>query len=221
MAGARGVAGIADRLRRLLDLDADIAAIDARLRRRLDRIPSMAGVRVPGAWDRFELCVRAVLGQQITVAAARTIVGRLCRQFGRPVERLADPRFTHLFPTPEALADAPIERIGVPGKRAECVRGVARAVADRSLSLDDADTSALCEQLLALPGIGAWTVGYVRMRGFKDPDAFPAGDVALESAARALGIAKSRRELLATAEGWRPWRAYAAVRLWRFLETRR
>lgn len=217
---ALSISPIAKRVQMLLDVDADMQAIESTLNadERLKRLTDMEGVRVPGAWDPFELGVRAILGQQVTVGAARTLVGRLCSAFGRRIDDEESETFAHLFPTPDALAEAEIEIIGVPRRRADGVRALARAVASGDLQLDPrADAQAVGNQLRALPGIGNWTVKYMRMRAFKDPDAFPAEDVALVKAARSLDIASSVSELQQAAERWRPWRAYAAVRLWRSL----
>ena len=213
---------IVERIRAMMDVDADMGAIEPTLHAEGAWPVDMAGVRVAGAWDPFELTVRAILGQQVTVAAARTLTGRLCRRYGKPIEtQQEESLLTHLFPAADALAEADIGAIGVPGKRAETIRVLARSVVEGDIQLDaHTDLEDAEERLLRLPGIGRWTVGYVRMRAFKDPDAFPAGDVALVKAARTLGIASSAKELQAAAERWRPWRAYAAVRLWRTLAYR-
>ena len=183
----------------------------------------MAGVRVPGTWDPFELCVRAIIGQQVTVAAARTLLGRLCEQFGEAQGTLITGTTEALprsFPKPDTLAEADIAKIGIPRRRAESVRALAFAVANGDIALNALNRRQdLEQQLLELPGIGRWTVGYIGMRALKNPDAFPAGDVALLKAARALDIASSSAELERAAERWRPWRAYAAVRLWRSLRS--
>lgn len=196
---------IVSRVRRLFDLDADPMAIVSSLRADPVLMPLVRkrpGLRVPGAWDTFELTIRAVLGQQVSVRGASTLAGRLVERFGRP---LATPTggVTHLFPRAEDLAEADVGCIGIPGKRAETVRSVATVAADGRL---EAPTLLLC----ALPGIGEWTAGYVAMRAFGDPDAFPAGDLVLLRAASAA----SPRELERRAERWRPWRAYAAMHLW-------
>ena len=215
--------GVDSRVRAMLDLDADMKDIESRLR--AAPLPSplaqqMAGVRVPGAWDPFELGVRAILGQQITVKAARTLAGRLCHRFGRRVERkgIDSEEPWRAFPTPDSLAEADIGVIGIPRRRAETVRAFARVVADQHIVFHaDSDLDELERQLLALPGIGKWTVGYMRMRAFKDPDAFPQGDVALVKAANLLGIASDAAQLERASQRWRPWRAYVAVRLWHSL----
>ena len=206
------LAAIAERCRAVLDLGADPARIAQTLAADSTLAPLVAarpGIRVPGAWDGFELVVRAVLGQQVSVRGATTLAGRLAVRFGEP---LPAPRgsITHLFPEPDSLAGAAIEAIGIPSARAETIRLLARAVAAGQLRLEPSspfeETRA---RLRAIPGIGDWTVEYVAMRALRDPDAFPAGDLGLR---RALGIGP--RDVLARGDAWRPWRAYAALHLW-------
>ncbi len=175
------------------------------------------GLRVPGTFDPFELAVRAVLGQQISVQAARTLAGRLVRRFGEPLSE-ADAGLTHLFPRPEELAEAEIEAIGVPSSRAETIRLLARAVADDGLELGP--TSApeeTRERLGRIRGIGPWTVEYVAMRALRDPDAFPSSDLGLRHAMSSNGRPATAAEVARRAASWRPWRAYAAVCLWESL----
>ena len=225
-AGGPPIPPITDRLRALFDVDADMTSIEATLQsdRKLKALRGeMAGVRVPGTWDPFELSVRAIIGQQVTVAAARTLLGRLCEQFGETLGALITRTTgapSRAFPKPDALAESDIARIGIPRRRAESVRALAFAVANGDIALNALNRRQdLEQQLLELPGIGRWTVGYIGMRALKNPDAFPVGDVALLKAARALDIASSSAELEREAERWRPWRAYAAVRLWRSLSS--
>jgi AraC family transcriptional regulator of adaptative response / DNA-3-methyladenine glycosylase II len=154
---------------------------------------------MPGAWDPFEIAVRAILGQQVSVRAASTLAGRLVARFGRAVG--GTDGLTHLFPEPGALADADVAAIGMPRARAEAIRGLARAVARGEGVIEDADRFA------SLPGVGAWTAGYVAMRALRDPDAFPRGDAVL-------------RHFEHASEPWSPWRAYAAMHLWT-MEARR
>lgn len=212
---------VAERLRAIFDLDAEPSSI----REGLSLDPGMAplvdaapGLRVPGCWDPFELIVRGILGQQVTVAAGRTFASRLTREWGRRIatDRGAPLGGGRLFPAPTALADAGIEAIGVTGRRADTIRLLARAVADGSVRLDPGiEPAMLRRELLAIPGIGEWTVGYAWLRALKDPDAFPAGDIALLRAAQRLGLAETGGELGRAAERWRPWRAYAVMHLWR------
>jgi len=175
----------------------------------------MRGMRVPGAWDPFELGVRAILGQQVTVAAARTLASRLCEQFGGQSRPDPTDRLTRTFPGPETLADAAIAAVGLSRRRAETIRSFARAVASGVIDFDTPlGRKSVPERMLGIPGIGPWTVGYVTMRALKDPDAFPSADIALIRAAQRLGIAEDARGLERASQRWRPWRAYAAVRLW-------
>ncbi|MDN5864291.1 MAG: DNA-3-methyladenine glycosylase 2 [Gammaproteobacteria bacterium] len=174
---------------------------------------SLPGLRVPGAFDGFEMAVRAVLGQQITVAAARTLAGRITRAFGEPI---ATPfmDLTHTFPTPERLAAASgdeLGRLGVTRSRQRAIRGLAEGCASGKLDLiPTADVEQTLEELRSLPGIGEWTAQYIAMRALGWPDAFPHGDHAVK---KALGETSARR-VLARAESWRPWRAYATMHLW-------
>ena len=204
---------VVSRVRRLFDLDADPLAIgpclgaDALLR---PLVRVRRGLRVPGAWDGFELGIRAILGQQVSVAGASTLAGRLAARFGRQLE-VDQPGVTHVFPHAAHLAEADIEVIGLPRQRAETIRQFATAVARGELVLDHMGApDDLRERLLAIPGIGAWTAGYIALRALSDPDAFPSGDLML---LRAAGT-RSVRELEQRAERWRPWRAYAAMHLW-------
>ena len=214
---ARGLAFLAARARRLFDLDADPAAIashlarDPALARRLRRLP---GLRVPGAWDGFELAVRAILGQQITVAGATALAGRLVERWGRPLAR-GDGSLGALFPAAADLAAADLEGVGLPGARARAIRALAAAVRDGELELDaPGDPARAATRLEALPGVGPWTVGYVALRALGEPDAFPHGDLGLRRSLAGSGDPLSPRELEARAEPWRPWRGYAAMALW-------
>jgi AraC family transcriptional regulator of adaptative response / DNA-3-methyladenine glycosylase II len=204
------------RLRALFDLDAQPTVIathlrkDARLAAALRRWP---GLRVPGAFDGFELALRAVLGQQVTVRGATTLSGRAAEAFGEPLPT-PHPELHRVTPTADALASAGAARIqalGMPRARAEAVAALARAVADGTLRLEGhREQGPTVAALQALPGIGPWTAQYVSMRALRWPDAFPAGDLALRKALRA----SREREVEARAERWRPWRAYAAMHLW-------
>jgi AraC family transcriptional regulator, regulatory protein of adaptative response / DNA-3-methyladenine glycosylase II len=203
--------GLVQRARRLFDLDVDPAAV-ARV---LGRDPALRasvrarpGLRVPGAWDGFELAVRAVLGQQVTVAGATTLAGRLADAFGAKVTPGARaPALVRLFPTPRALAAAKVERIGLPTARAEAIRALARATVAGDVTFEPGTEEATTAALLALPGIGPWTCAYVAMRALGAPDALPDTDLGLR---RALGT----DDVAARAEAWRPWRAYGAMHVW-------
>lgn len=212
---------IVERTRRLFDIDADSAAINAHLRQDPILAPSIKarpGLRVPGCWDVFEIAVRAVLGQQVSVAAARTFAGRLAAAFGEPLASSSSEDLKRVFPTAETLATADLTAIGLTKKRAETLNTMARAFADGSLDLDQAqDAGDIETRLTALPGIGPWTARYICLRAFGDPDAFPSGDLGLLNAFKAHGETLSIKELDRRAENWRPWRAYAALHLWALL----
>ncbi|MGO4573027.1 AlkA N-terminal domain-containing protein [Microvirga sp. 2TAF3] len=210
------------RVRRVFDLSADPILIGAHLSEDPALAPLVAarpGLRAPGAWDGFELAVRAILGQQITVPAATKLAGRLVTAFGVEIQ---DPaaralRLTHSFPSPSALAEADIAALGLmPGARARALTSLAGAVAaDPALLGPYRDLEGAIAQLRSLPGIGEWTAQYIAIRALREPDAFPAADVGLLRAmADANGQRPTAAELLIRAEGWRPWRAYAAIHLW-------
>ena len=212
---------IVARVKRMFDVAAPLASIGADLAGDgLLRPALAAGVaRVPVAWDPYELALRAVLGQQISVAGATTLAARMVARFGTP----HDGHLAHLqllFPAPESIAALRVEQLtalGIIRTRAATLIGLARHVAERpDWRLRYAGLDSFCAELVALPGIGPWTAQYIAMRGFADPDAFPAADLGLLRAARILGIAQTPRELERHAERWRPWRAYAAQTLWNF-----
>lgn len=204
------------RVRALFDLDADPQAINAVLH---PQFPTGDGLRVPGGLDGFELAVRAVLGQQITVAAARTLAQRLVERFGEPI----DTPFAglhRLFPSAHTLANAEPQSLGELGivrQRQATIQALAGAVAEGSLDLDgQADLPTTLLSLQALPGIGTWTAQYVAMRALRWPDAWPTGDAALHQALdldHRLGVA-TRRQADSLASAWRPWRSYAVLRAW-------
>jgi AraC family transcriptional regulator of adaptative response / DNA-3-methyladenine glycosylase II len=213
-----GAAGSVERdVRRLLDLDADPGAVDATLAADAVLRPlvrSAPGTRVPGAVDGFEIAVRAIVGQQVSVAGARTTLGRIAERFGEPVpEPLGS--VSRIFPTPARLAEAPRDGMGMPGARADAIVAVARAVERGELDLSgEADLSATRERLRAIRGVGAWTEEYVAMRALGDRDAFPVTDLGVRRGFRRLGLADDARSMLEHAERWRPWRASAVIHLW-------
>ncbi|HEX9305487.1 MAG TPA: AlkA N-terminal domain-containing protein [Thermoanaerobaculia bacterium] len=208
----RSLYGIIERVRAMFDLGADWAAIAPSLRADpvlRGRVEAEPGLRVPGCWSGFELATRAILGQQISVAGATTLAGRIVRAFGKPLSLAND--LTHLFPEPHVLADADLAGVGLPRARSETIRAFARAVCDGRIRFEGVvDSDAFLTRLCEIPGIGEWTAQYVAMRALGEPDAFPAGDLGLQ---RALDSGSSR-ELERRAEAWRPWRAYAAMYLW-------
>lgn len=208
----RALALIVSRVRRVFDLDVDPGAVahhlggDALLGPMVRRHP---GLRAPGAWDGFEVSVRAILGQQVSVAAATTLAGRLARSFGSRF--VGGDGLDRAFPTARQLAAAPIESVGVIPARAETIRTLARAVVSGSVDLGAAAAPGdLTRALQAIKGIGPWTAQYVAMRALGDPDAFLSGDLVL----RRVAGHGTARALEAHAERWRPWRTYAVMLLW-------
>ena len=198
------------RSRLVLGLDQDTERIDLALSADpllAPLVEARPGLRVPGAWDGFELAVRAVLGQQVSVAAGRGLAERLALRHGEP---LPEPvgGLARLFPAPERLAG--VEIGGMPAARARALGALAAAAAGGLVIDERQELAAIRAALLELPGIGPWTVEYVAMRALRDPDAFPSGDLVLRNALGGIGA----RETLARAEAWRPWRAYAAMHLW-------
>ncbi|APR34180.1 DNA-3-methyladenine glycosylase family protein [Paraburkholderia sp. SOS3] len=217
---ARHADSLATPVSRMFDLRADPRAIGAALGADpwlAPLVDAAPGLRVPGAWSGFELVVRAIVGQQVSVKAATTIIGRLVERAGKRIEEHPHERTAWRFPTPAALASADLAQIGMPGKRVAALQGFAQAVATGAVPLDDpaADVTALRAALLALPGIGPWTVEYVAMRAWRDPDAWPAWDLVLMQsiAARDPALARPTQQRTRT-DAWRPWRAYAAMHLW-------
>jgi AraC family transcriptional regulator of adaptative response / DNA-3-methyladenine glycosylase II len=202
--------------RRTFDLAADPARIalafraDPRLGPLVARRP---GLRIPGAWDPFECAVRAVLGQQVSVAAGRTLAARLVARAGRAIAGGGDG-LTHLFPSPAALAAANLDGLGLPGARIRALQALAAAVAGGTLDLG-APAEEVTARLQALPGFGAWTAQYVALRALGEPDAFPAADLVLRRMAAPDGDPLTTRALEERAEAWRPWRGYAVMHLWR------
>ena len=196
LTGIRDLAQLAAKLRRFFDTGAAIREIEAHLStdpKLRPIVEAQPGLRVPGAWDGFELTVRAILGQQVSVKGATTLAGRLVAKYGTETEH------GRLFPAPEDLVEADMETIGLPRARAAAVRSVAAAFAT-------ARPPESVEELRALPGIGDWTAQYVAMRALNEPDAFPAGDLVL--------VRSAGKDVARQAEAWRPWRAYAAMHLW-------
>lgn len=216
---------VVQRIRQVFDLDASPIEIhralrkDAHLKPRLKRIP---GLRLPGIWSEFEAIIRAIVGQQISVQAARTILSRLCDRFGQPLvgaAQSAQPLAGALslrctFPSPRALASADLKGMGLTRARARWVRGAAEAYAG-GFEAGAGDLDSRVKKLCSLPGIGPWSAHYTCIRALQEPDAFPASDLGLY---RALGLEKGTpKQTEAMAEAWRPWRAYAVMCLWHSL----
>jgi AraC family transcriptional regulator of adaptative response / DNA-3-methyladenine glycosylase II len=206
------------RVRRMFDLDADPQAIRIVLTRdaRLSRLYcSRPGLRLPSGWDGFEIAVRAVLGQQVSVAAARTMAARVAQRFGTPLERGYADGLGTVFPDPEQLVDAPLETLGITRARAATIRRVASALLDGHVDFRaERSLAAFVESWTAIQGIGPWTAHYLAIRALGHPDAFPAHDLVLQQALGSRGRRATPRELDAIAESWRPWRAYATLHVW-------
>ena len=213
----RSLHHLVERARRLFDLDAPIQAIDHHLGSDPILAPSVRahpGMRVPGAWDPFETAVRAILGQQVTVAAATTLAARLVESHGTTVTA-PDGTVRRVWPAPEVLAEADPGAFGMPLARARSIVELSRAIADEDLVMDDRrPTDEIVDELLALPGIGPWTASYIAMRSLGDRNAYPSGDAALRAALEQAGRRPSSAGVDAAFDAWRPWRAYAAIRLW-------
>ena len=210
------------RVRRMFDLDADPLAVASHLKRdaRLAPLVSAApGTRIPVTWDPFEAAVRAVIGQQISVAGAITIAGRLAERCGRPVtDVLPAGTITRVFPGPAELAQADLSGLGVPTARARTLTTVARATLAGRVRMDGyVAAERLFEQLTELPGIGPWTASYVALRGFGEPDAFPDTDLGIRKALDARGYPRGAAARKAAMERLAPWRGYAALYLWNAL----
>jgi AraC family transcriptional regulator, regulatory protein of adaptative response / DNA-3-methyladenine glycosylase II len=216
----RALLSVVGRLRRMFDLDADVETIGAHLSGDAGLAPLVArrpGLRTPGTWDGFELAVRAVLGQQITVAAARALAGKLVNIAGEPVTPsiTGHEALTHVFPSPKRLSSANLSDLGMPRARISALQSLARAaVANPKLLESNGTYDDVLARLLALPGFGEWTAQYWALRALRDSDAFPAADVGLLRALATNGKRLSPKALTERAEAWRPWRAYAAQHLW-------
>jgi AraC family transcriptional regulator of adaptative response / DNA-3-methyladenine glycosylase II len=214
---------IASRLRRVFDLDADTEAIARHLSRDRALAPTVRrqpGLRTPGGWDAFEIAVRAILGQQISVAAARGLAAKLVALCSPPIA-LANPAFTdatltHAFPTAHQLAAADLSSLGMPAARRAALQSLARAAVAQPDLFGAANTlEESIDRLRSVPGIGEWTAQYIALRGLHHPDAFPASDIGiLRNAEQIFGTPFSPTQLLARSEQWRPWRGYAAQHLW-------
>lgn len=230
-AGAVDLREVTARMTRVLDLDRDLSAVSGHLGRDpwlatlLDR---HRGARVPGGWDPFELAIRAVLGQQVTIAAARQLATTLVQLCGSPLPvfdtgafaaddgRGDRPILDAVFPSPAQVAAVPLDVLRMPGARRATIQALARAALDAPALFDTAaPLDAIVARLRGVKGIGNWTAHYIALRALRAPDAFPASDVGLlRGAARETGKRPSPADLLARAEAWRPHRAYAAQLLW-------
>ena len=202
----------------------DVHANPNEIDRSLSRDPWLAslvqlrpGLRVPGSFSGFELAVRTIVGQQVSVKGATTIIGRLVQRAGVQIPDTPAEQPGWRFPTPDALARANLDKIGMPGKRVDTLQRVAAAVASGELAVSagQTDITELRRQWLAIPGIGPWTVEYLAMRAWRDPDAWPASDLVLMNLMTLQDASLTRLPLhKARAEAWKPWRAYAALHIW-------
>ena len=219
LSDSRDLLVVVERVRRMFDLDVNLSAIhevlkaDPVLEPLIEKRP---GLRLPGAWDAFETAVRAVVGQQVSVKAARTVVGRIAAQAGPPCEQACHPDLCRYFPTADELNRSDLEHVGMPRKRIQTLYALAGEMVsgamDFCVTVSVAD---FIKRLTAIAGIGAWTAEYIAMRAFGEPDAFPAGDLGIKRALQpAGGPEPTRRQLLERARSWQPWRAYAAMHLW-------
>jgi len=212
-----GIIDIVSRARRIFNLDGDIAAATVRLAsdpRLGPLVESWPGLRPPGAWDGFEVGVRAILGQQVSVPGATTLIGRIVERYGVPLPGLLAMGLTHLFPEPQELAGADLAGLGMPGSRAAAIQHFAAAVAEHRLHLErSGPLEELVAELVALPGLGLWTANYLALR-LGEPDAFPASDLGLRRALANQGGLPSPAQMIELAAPWQPFRAYAALHLW-------
>jgi AraC family transcriptional regulator of adaptative response / DNA-3-methyladenine glycosylase II len=206
--------GVMSRVRALLDLDADPRAINSLLHA---SFPLGDGLRVPGTLDGFELAVRAVLGQQVTIAAARTLTARLVQKLGAPIVTPIS-ELNRLFPTPAVLATASgdaLGQLGIVKQRQSAIQAIASAVLEQGLQLHaGVDVAATITALKAMPGVGDWTAQYIAMRALRWPDAFVAGDVALHKSLGLQGSKNPTQEAQVASLPWQPWRSYAVIRAW-------
>jgi AraC family transcriptional regulator of adaptative response / DNA-3-methyladenine glycosylase II len=211
-----GLIHVVQRARRIFDLDSDLDAVTAGFADDTvlgPLVEAAPGLRLPGTWDPFETGVRAIVGQQISVRGANTLISRIVERHGSPVPGLAQLGLTHVFPAPGVLADADLADLGLTTRRQDAIRDFARAVEDGSVRLDrSVGLDELVGSITSVPGLGAWTANYVAMR-LGEHDGFPAADLGLRRALAGASM-PSASELTARAEQWRPWRAYAAVHLW-------
>ena len=216
--GAAALPDLEARMRRVFDLDADLPAIAAHLR----RDPRLAALlarrpaaRIAGAFDPFELAVRAILGQQVSVTAATRLAGRLAARCARSADPQRSDGLTYLFPGPREILSADLSNMGMPGARVRSIQRLSEAVeADPDLLASSGDYERDIDRLRALPGIGDWTAQYIALRALGHRDAFPASDIGLLRAMSVDGVRPSAAELAELAEAWRPWRGYAAMFLW-------
>lgn len=218
-AQTRALYQIVERIRVMFDLKALSTDIETWLSRDPHLrtvIAQNPGIRVPVAWDGFEVAVRAIVGQQVSVKGATTLVARLAKACGDNYSACGNPELNLVFPSPEAVAQSSLSGLGITTRRIDAIRELALALTAGELRFDgNMDTATFVERITRIPGIGPWTAQYVALRALNDPDAFPHADLILLRAATADGTTLTPKELLNRAEQWRPWRAYAVMLLWR------
>jgi AraC family transcriptional regulator, regulatory protein of adaptative response / DNA-3-methyladenine glycosylase II len=206
------------RVRRIFDLEADPIFIADNLKRDPalnSLVTDLPGLRVPGGWSHFEIAVRTIIGQQVSISGANTVTARIVQRFGEAVDASFVPGITHFFPTASRLANADLSGIGMPGKRMETIKTLSSKVASGEIDLEQVgNAEAIKVQLMKLPGIGDWTTQYIAMRALREPDAFPASDLALKRELKEMSLTATEKNIKRP-EIWRPWRAYAAMYLWK------
>ena len=206
---------LAQRCKQLLDLEANSVEIAETLQHAPHLAASFQnypGLRIPGCWDRFELCVRAIIGQQVSVAAACTLTQRVVQRCNLQIETADGPLL--MFPDAHTISHANLDQLGLTGRRIATLKALSNSVLSGELDLYHCNHAAICTGLLNIPGIGPWTLAYFAMRALKDPDAFPQGDIVLRKAVSSDNTAVSAETLLQMSQAWRPWRAYAVMALW-------
>ncbi len=218
LSDSRKLMSVVERVRRMFDLDANMAAIhdvlcaDPLLGKNLKK---HSGLRLPGAWDPFETAIRAVVGQQVSVKASRTIIGRIARKAGPRYDMGGHPALRRFFPTAAELSACDLGIIGMPSKREAAIKALSGAVASEAIALQVTDTlEDFIKTLTRIPGIGDWTAQYIAMRALSEPDAFPSADLGIIKALQEGDCRPSPKQVRERAEAWRPWRAYAAICLW-------
>ncbi len=219
----RRLSSVIDRIRSIFDLHIDSSLIDRHLAR--DKllqpmVKQFPGLRVPGCWDGFELAVRAILGQQISVKSASTLVARIADRYGKAYKS-AIPELTHVFPSAATLAEGNLRQMGIINQRMAAIQSVARLIDEGHLRIDSTSNAETFMQLICeIKGIGEWTAHYIAMRGLNNPDAFPYSDLILRRAASQGDKSNTLtgRQLLARGIPWQPWRSYAVILLWRYYQ---
>jgi AraC family transcriptional regulator of adaptative response / DNA-3-methyladenine glycosylase II len=218
LARSPGLMEIVQRVRRMFDLDANMDAVHRTLAAdgfMAPMLQGLEGLRLPGSWDPFETAVRAVVGQQVSVKGARTVVGRIAQKAGTAAEGFTDSGLTRCFPTADALGQTDLTGIGIPAKRIETLKTLSRGVASGAVVLEiGSGLAEFVRRLIQVPGIGTWTAHYIALRGLGEPDAFPESDLGIVRALTRDGEKPTPGKIRQMAEPWRPWRGYAATVLW-------